>query len=67
MDVNIRVNYPIKTALVEFENNSVFDMENETDKFCVSWVSCQVASYGLQFCIKSWNSHPVPGKLDVMK
>ena len=67
MEVNIRVNYPIKTALVEFENNSVFDMENETDKFCVSWVSCQVALYGLQVCIRSWNNHPIPGKLDVMK
>ena len=67
MEVNIRVNYPIKTALVEFENNSVFDMENETDKFCVSWVSCQVAPYGLQVCIRSWNNHPIPGKLDVMK
>ena len=61
------VNYSIKTALVEFENNSVFDMENETDKFCVSWVSCQVASYGLQVFIKSLNSHPIPSKLDVMK
>ena len=67
MEVNTRVNYPIKTALVEFENNSVFDMENETDKFCVSWVSCQVAFYGLQVCIRSWNNHPIPGKLDVMK
>ena len=67
MEVNTRVNYPIKTALVEFENNSVFDMENETDKFCVSWVSCQVASFGLQVCIRSWNSHPMSGKLDVMK
>ena len=63
----MRVNYPIKTALVEFENNSLFDMGNETDKFCVSWVSCQVASYALQVCIRSWNSHPIPGKLDVMK
>ena len=67
MKGNMRVNYPIKTALVEFENNSVFDMENETDKFCVSWVSCQVASYGLQVFIKSLNSHPIPSKLDVMK
>ena len=67
MEVNTRVNYPIKTALVEFENNSVFDMENETDKFCVSWVSCQAAFYGLQVCIKSWNNHPIPGKLEVMK
>ena len=67
MEVNTRVNYPIKTALVEFENNSVFDMENETDKFCVSWISCQVASYELQVCIRSWNSHPIPGKLEVMK
>ena len=67
MDVNIRVNYPIKTALVEFENNSVFDMENETDKFFVSRVSCQVASYGLQVCIRSWNSHPIPSKLAIMK
>ena len=63
----MRVNYPIKTALVEFENNSVFDMEDETDKFCVSWVSCQVASYGLLVSIRSWNSHPIPGKLDFMK
>ena len=67
MEINTRVNHPIKTALVKFENNSVFDMANETDKFCVSWVSCQVASYGLQVCIRSWNSHPIPGKLDVMK
>ena len=61
------VNYPIKTALVEFENNSVIDMENETDKVCVLWVSCQVASYGLQVCIRSWNNNPIPGKLDVVK
>ena len=68
MEVNMRVNYPIKTASVEFENNSVFDMENQTDKFCVSWVSCQVVSYGLQVVyIRSWNSHPIPGKLDDMK
>ena len=36
MEANMRVNYPIKTSLFELENNSVFDMENETDKFCVS-------------------------------
>ena len=63
----MQVNYPIKTALIVFENNSVFAMENQTDKFCVSWVSCQVASYGLQVCIRCWNSHPVPGNLDIMK
>ena len=62
----MRVKYPIKTALIDFENNSVFDMENETDKFSVSWVSCQVASYALQVCTKSWNSHPIQDKLDVM-
>ena len=67
MEVNMRVNYLIKTALIEFQNNSVFDMENKTDKICGSWVSCQVASCGLQVCIRSWNSHPIPGKLDVMK
>ena len=66
MEANTRVNYPIKTALFELENDSVFDMENETDKFCVLQVSCQVASYGLHACIRSWNSHPIPGKLDVM-
>ena len=63
----MRVKYPIKTALVEFENSSVFDIENETDKFCVSWFYCQIASYGLQVCTRYWNSHPIPGKLDVMK
>ena len=61
-EVNARVNYPIKTALVELDNNRVIDMDNEAYKFCVSFVSCQVASFGLQTVIASWNEHPIAGK-----
>ena len=63
VEVNNRVNYPIKTALVQFDNNNVFNMEDIVDSFCVSWVSCKIARFGIQTCISSWNQHPIPGNL----
>ena len=61
--MNDRVNYPIKKALVTMDNdnNLLMDMENQIDKFCVSWVDCKVASHSLKMCIASGNHHPMPG------
>jgi len=58
----MRVNYPIKHALVEMDNSRTIDMENEIHKFCVSSVTCLVAGFGLEKVVKSWNEHPIPGK-----
>lgn len=44
VEVNARVNYPIKYALRDMEQRGVVDMELECTKFYVSSVSLRVAS-----------------------
>jgi len=60
--MNCRTNYPVKRALVAMENESLIDMDDETTKYCVSWVTRQVVEIGLNYAVGSWNSHPTPGK-----
>ncbi|XP_057294025.1 uncharacterized protein LOC130622575 [Hydractinia symbiolongicarpus] len=62
VEVNCRVNHPLETVLVFMANEEIIDMSNDCVKFCVSFVSCLVASYGLQIVISSWNNHPIPGR-----
>ena len=58
-EMNSRVNYPWKYALVEMNNNGTIDMQNEMRKFCVSHVTQLVASFGLDIVVRSWKKHPV--------
>jgi len=60
--VNVRVNFPIKQILVQMDNNEQFDIDNQIDKFCVSRLSCLVASVGMKTCIDSWNFHPISNR-----
>ena len=60
LKVNIRVNYPIKKALVELDSNQMINMSCEIQKLCVSFVACAVASHGLKIGM-SWNAHAIPG------
>ena len=60
-EVNSRVNYPIKYILVRMDNDGIINMENETEKFCVSFVTCEVAKVGMERTIGSWNFHRIPG------
>ena len=60
-DVNQRVNYPIKEKLIEMEATDEIEMRNPLTKFCVSWVTIQVASIGLIEFIQSWNAHRMDG------
>lgn len=57
--VNQRVNYPLKSALRDLEEREVFDLSDDIDKFCVSWVTIQVAWYGIRQLIDSWNCHRI--------
>ena len=36
-------------------------MNDDIHKFCVSFVSIQVASFGLETVAASWNKHIIPG------
>ena len=65
VEVNARVNYPIKSVLVDMLDNQHFSLDNGLDKFCVSWFSINVAAVGIQLFVASWNEHPIPGLLSV--
>ena len=43
------------------DNNGVINMEDEVEKFCVSFVSIMLANFGLNKVVASWNSHRIPG------
>ena len=60
-EVTVRVNYPIKKALMELDNNQMIYMSYEIQKFCVLFVACAVANHGLKIVIMSWNAHTIPG------
>ena len=62
VEVNARVNYPIKQVLVDMLDSGDFSLDREMHKFCVSWFTVQVASSGIELFVAAWNNHPIPGK-----
>ena len=61
MEINTRVNYPVKTCLIKMEEQGQIDMECPMDKFCVSWLAIRVCCVGTKLAVEAWNDHPVPG------
>ena len=61
MEVNTRVNYPIKSALVEMVDCGDISVDDDICKACVSWFSMKVASVGIASFVNAWNSHTIPG------
>lgn len=62
VEVNSRVNYPIKKVLVDMLNSGDFSLDREMHKICVSWLTVQVASCGIELFVAGCNNHPIPGK-----
>lgn len=62
VEVNRRVNYPVKEILVTMEGEEEIDMTDELTKFCVSWVTINVVSPAIKNFVGSWNSHRIPGR-----
>lgn len=61
VEINGRINYPIKALLVEMEENNEINMEDEHIKFCVSWFAMRVTNVGTSLFVKAWNEHRIPG------
>ena len=61
VEINSRVNYPLKSCLIEMERNEDLDMECSHVKYCVSWFAFRVASVGTRLAVQAWNEHPIPG------
>ena len=66
VEINKRVNYPLKIVLVEMENNHSIRTQDQSDSthcFCVSWITLRVATVGTTLAVQAWNEHPMPGEL----
>ncbi|XP_064383624.1 uncharacterized protein LOC135351363 isoform X2 [Halichondria panicea] len=60
VEVNSRINYPLKRHLISMEATNLINMSDETTKFCVSFVTCNVAYHGLSLFVAAWNHHSIP-------
>lgn len=61
VEINQRVNYPLKRILVRMEGNGMIDLSNPIIKFCVSYCSISVTSPALLTFVASWNNHRISG------
>ena len=61
VEVNKRINYPLKEVLVDMEHKGQIDMNNSLHRFCCSWLTLHVANVGAKYFVASWNAHPIPG------
>lgn len=62
VEVNSRINYPIKYTLCALVNNVFLDIDDPFWKHCVSAIASKCCMVGLQNFIPAWNSHTIPSK-----
>ena len=43
------------------DNDSIIDMENYVQNFCVLYVAGEVAKVGFKWVVGAWNQHRIPG------
>ncbi|CAM4427092.1 unnamed protein product [Leuciscus chuanchicus] len=61
-EINNRVNYPLKVALVQLVDQEALDMEDSMSKFCASSLTCQLARLGVDCVVQAWNAHRKPAQ-----
>ncbi|XP_060759597.1 uncharacterized protein LOC132886813 [Neoarius graeffei] len=62
LEVNQRVNFPLKTALVQMCDQEEICLDDSLTKFCTSNLTCHISRIGLTNFVKAWNAHRIPGK-----
>ena len=62
VDVNSRVNYPLKHALNELVQNGEINFSSLETKYAVSCMTCRVAKVGVKRFVEAGNHHSIPKK-----
>ncbi len=65
VEINSRVNYPIKRTLIWMQEQMNIDLDCPCHRFCISWFTIHVASAGVSLTVQAWNNHPIPGQSSV--
>ncbi|XP_070567389.1 uncharacterized protein [Ptychodera flava] len=60
-EVNQRFNYTLKSSLISMQHRMMINMFDDTTKFCVSFIACNVAQIGMGRMVQAWNNHPLEG------
>ena len=63
MEINGRVNYPLKACLVALQERADIDLDCPHQCYCISWFTIRVANIGTMMAVESWNNHPIPGNI----
>ena len=61
VEINSRVNYPVKTALIEMQQHDDINMDSLIHQFCTLWYTLRVVSAGCTLAVQAWNNHSIPG------
>ncbi|XP_067292504.1 uncharacterized protein [Pseudorasbora parva] len=61
-EINKRVNFPIKSALIQMVDQESLDLEDGLSRYCVSNLTCEISRIGVQQFVCAWNSHNILGK-----
>lgn len=61
MEINQRVGYPIKAALIELESLGLLDVDVPSHLFSASRITMWIAAYGARVTANAWNYHHVRG------
>lgn len=62
VEVNSRINYPVKYTLCALVNNGFLEIDDPFVKHCVSAIASKCCMAGLQNFIPAWNAHTIPSK-----
>lgn len=63
VEINNRVNYPLKEALVQLQDLEVLNMDDNVTRYCTSNLTAELCKIGVTRAVLAWNAHRIPGEL----
>ena len=64
-EVNQRVNYRIKNALIEMVDADQLNMDDDLVRFCTSELCVQLSELGIKRSVDAWHAQRIPGNTKV--